>query len=112
MSFGFGEKRHSRRIELRTPIRYQIRGSADYNSAISDNISEGGLALTTDRFIPVATTVMFQIKLLSHILNPIGRIAWAQTVAHSDKNRFGVEFMELNPLEKNYLADYINMHLV
>ena len=103
------EKRRSPRIRLRAPIRFQIRGLQQSDNAISDDISIGGLSFTGNRFIAPETPVMLEINVLSRILHPAGRIAWSNTLAHSDRNRLGIEFTELNAEEKGYLADFINM---
>jgi len=103
------EKRCFRRINLHTPIRYQVRGESVFDNTLSDNISEGGLAFNSPKFIPPNTTVMLEIGLFSRMLYPIGRVSWCQPLAHSDRNRLGIEFLELSSSEKSFLSDYINI---
>ena len=105
------DKRRFPRISLRAPLRYQIRGVPEFNHAICDNISSGGISFTGEQFIPTATTLMLEINVLSRILRPVGKIAWSQSLPHSDRKRLGVEFLELNHVDKNYLSDYLDMHL-
>lgn len=105
------EKRHCPRINFHTPIRYQIRGTSEFDNAISDNISTGGISFINNKFIAPATPVMLEINVLSRILRPIGKIAWSSPLPHSYRNRLGIEFLELDPQEKNYLADYIKMQM-
>jgi hypothetical protein len=104
-------KRRFPRISLRAPIRYQVRGRPEFDHAICDNISVGGLCFTGEQFIPTSTTLMLEINLLSRFLQPVGRIAWSQSLPHSDRKRLGIEFLELNNVEKNYLSDYVDMQL-
>jgi hypothetical protein len=103
------EKRRFRRVKLHTPVRYQIRGETDFNNTVSDNISEGGLAFNSLKFIPPSTTVMLEIGLFYRMLCPIGRVSWCQPLPHSDRNRLGVEFVEFSPPERSFLSDYINI---
>ena len=103
------EKRRFRRIDLHTRLRYQIRGDSVYDNTISDNISEGGVAFTVSRFISPSTNIMLELDLLCRTLYPIGKVSWCQPLPHSEKNRLGVEFIEFNPIEKSFLADYINI---
>jgi c-di-GMP-binding flagellar brake protein YcgR len=102
-------KRRFRRIDLHAPVRYQVRGKPDFGSSLSDNISEGGLALNALNFIPPSSAVMLEISLLSRILRPIARVSWCQPVPHSDNNRLGLEFIELNAADRNFLSEYINI---
>lgn len=103
------EKRRFPRIGLNSPIRYQARGNPRIDTAVCDNISCGGIAFTGFNFIPKTTPIMIEISVLSKILRPVGRVAWTQSVAHSERNKLGIEFLEWDPSEKNYLSDYINL---
>lgn len=105
------DKRNSPRINARAALRYQIRGTPDFNNVLSDNISVSGLGFINDNFIAPFSNVTLQINILSRILNPIGRIAWSAPVPHSNKYRLGVEFLEINPVERRYLNDYIGIQI-
>lgn len=105
------EKRNFPRVNLRTNIRYQARGEPEFSNTLTENISVGGVGLIGEEFIAPSTPLMLEINVLSRILRPMGRIAWALPLPHSDRNRLGIEFLELNPIEKNYLTDFIDMKL-
>ena len=105
------ENRSFSRIDFHSKVHYQVRGKPDFDSAITSNISCGGLRFSNDRFIPASTPLMLEINVLKRILRPIGRVVWSTTSAHSNRNQVGVEFVEFDTLEKNYLKDFINMQL-
>jgi hypothetical protein len=111
MEYPSEEKRSFPRVKVNIPMRYQIRGRKEFNNTVSDNISAGGIGFINDGFIAPKTSVMLEVNILSRILSPIGRIAWSSPIAHSDKYRSGVEFLEFPLSEKNYLQDYIAMRL-
>lgn len=96
-------------MTVKAPLRYQIRGTENFDNSVSDNISLGGIGFTHNKFIAPMTHLMLQINLLSRQLNPVGRVTWVNPLSHSDRYRLGIEFVELDPQEKNYLADYINL---
>lgn len=102
------EKRANPRVKLKTPVNFQIRGRPHYTNALSDDISLSGLRLINDSFIGPGTLVELRINVLSRILNPTGRIAWSSRIPHSDNYRVGVEFLQIQKPERNYLADYID----
>ena len=97
------------RVNLRTPVRFQVRGEPKFNHSVCDNISAGGVGFLCDTFLAPATPMMLEINVLSRILRPIGRVVWSQPLAHSDRNRSGVEFLQLDTQEENYLKDFISM---
>ena len=110
MPINLEARRRSQRIDLRAEMRFYVRGSAsEFSSVISNNISATGVSFNANRFIAPQTPLMLEIDVLSKVLHPIGRVAWCQPLPHSYRNSFGVEFLEIDPLEKNYLQDYINM---
>lgn len=111
MASTFAEKRKFPRIRLHAPLRYQIRGTSESYNTVSDDISLSGLGITNDRFVAPKTPLMLEINVLSHILKPVAKIAWSSPLAHSDRYRLGVEFLELDEQEKNYLKDFIDMQL-
>lgn len=105
------EKRLSPRILVKSPLRYQVRGTPEYSNAISDDISVGGIGFVNEHYLKPETPVKFELNILSRALNPVGRIAWSEPLAHSNRYKIGVEFLEFEPVEKTYLSDYINMQL-
>lgn len=105
------ENRCFPRVDFHSQIRYQLRGRPDFDNVLGNDISCGGLRFTSDKFIPTSTFVMLEVNVLNRVLRPIGKVAWSTPVAHSDRNQTGVEFMEFNTLEKNYLRDFVNMQL-
>ena len=102
-------KRRFKRVDLHAPVRFQVRGTPDFDNTISDNISEGGVAFNAFKFIPPQTPVMLEVNLLSKILHPIGRVSWCQPLPHSERSRLGIEFTEFDSLERNFLRDYVSM---
>jgi len=105
------EKRDSPRLKLRTPLRYQVRGTSESGETVTDDISRGGISFIEHKFIAPAALVMLEINLLSRILRSVGRVAWASPLPRSDRYRLGIEFLELGSQEKNYLNDFIDMQM-
>jgi hypothetical protein len=103
------EKRRFPRIRLKTPLSFQIRGISGIHNAICDDISLGGAGFVNNEYLAPRTPVTAQINILSKILNPAAQVAWALPLPHSNRYRIGLEFLELEPQEKNYLKDYIDM---
>ncbi|MCK9572233.1 MAG: PilZ domain-containing protein [Candidatus Omnitrophica bacterium] len=105
------ENRVFPRVNVNSPIRFQVRGSADFDNAVCNDISAGGLRFTSSKFVPTDSALMLEIKLLKRVLRPIGKVAWSTPMAHSYNNQLGVEFLEFDVLERNYLKDFINMRV-
>ncbi len=109
MAIPIQEKRRFPRIELKTPLHFQVRGTPDSINTVTDDISEGGLGFINNGFIAPQTSVALEISILSRILHPFGRIAWSQPIAHTDRYRVGIEFLEIDQKDKSFLSDFINL---
>jgi hypothetical protein len=105
------ENRIFPRVGFHSQIRYQVRGKPDFDNVLGNDISCGGLRFTSEKFIPTSTLVMLEINVLNRVLRPVGKVAWSTPLAHSDRKQTGVEFMEFDRLERNYLKDFVEMQL-
>ncbi len=103
------EKRRYSRVKLKSPLHINIRGKGDFSDTVSEDISAGGICFINNQYIAPLTNLMLEVKVLSRILNPIGRIVWVNTIPHSDRYRMGAEFIELDPQKKLYISEYILM---
>ncbi|HNX82110.1 MAG TPA: PilZ domain-containing protein [Candidatus Omnitrophota bacterium] len=105
------EKRRFPRIGFKFPLSYKIRGSCEFDQTIANDISCGGLSFVENRFLAPETRLMFEIKILDKVLHPIGRIAWANQLPHSNRYNLGVEFLEMEMDTRDYLCDFVDMQI-
>lgn len=88
---------------------YQLRGSPEGKNTLSEDISVGGIAISEDKFIPPQAVLGLKINILSRVLSPVGRVSWLVRQPHSARYRIGIQFVELELKEKEYLSDYISL---
>jgi len=105
------EKRLFPRTKLKTSLRYQIRGTASFSNAICDDISLVGIGFVNKEFLIPETLVSLEMSVMSKVLRAVGKIAWSHPLPHSNRFRVGIQFLEFDPTDKNYLWDYIKMQL-
>jgi len=105
------EKRNFPRIKIRIPISCQIKSTHEFNNTVCGDISLGGVGFINNKFIAPQTPVELEINILSRILRPRGRTKWSTHLSHSDRYRSGIEFLELERKEKNYLKDFIDLQI-
>lgn len=103
------EKRRFPRFKFKTPIRFQVRGLPKFVNSLTEDIGLGGLSLTTNEFLAPLTNVMLEFDIWSHFLTPVGRVAWVSPLGHSNRYRLGIEFIELEPEQKNRLKDFLDL---
>ena len=108
MSANWTEKRRFPRISIKLPLRYQIRGTPEFNRASSADLSIGGLGFITAGFIAPNSYLNIEINLSPRIINATARVVRADSLRRSDSYQLGVEFCKLGYQEKQLLSDYIN----
>ncbi len=102
-------KRRLRRYDLEVPVRYYVRGNQSSSGTVtSDNISAGGVGITGQSFIAPATNLMLEFMLAKRCISSIGKVAWVNVSSRSDRYRMGVEFLEMNPVDREYLRKYLS----
>jgi len=109
MAPAYQEKRAFPRFKINTPLRFQLRGTAETSTTISDDLSAGGLGFISGRFLPLNAAVMLEFSLLSRTLRPIGRVAWSSPQHHSNRFRTGIQFIEFDPSQKRFLEECLKM---
>ena len=105
------ERRKFTRIRAKCPLKYKMKRGDFYASALTEDISLCGARIDTDRTFPIGLKLKLGLNILSEIINPIGRVVWSKQLADSDEYCMGIEFIQIEGLEKDHLSDYIDRHL-
>ncbi|MGH7259819.1 MAG: PilZ domain-containing protein [Nitrospiraceae bacterium] len=96
------EQRRERRVQVQYPISFE--GNQGLSKGKLFNLSAGGCAIESGAFVQVGTTVTLRVHVPTH-KEPIqvarAGVTWA---AGQD---FGVEFMDLDPQERERLQKLI-----
>ncbi|MDD2702565.1 MAG: PilZ domain-containing protein [Candidatus Omnitrophica bacterium] len=100
----FENRRRFSRVRYRTPLRYQIRGQSQFRDVETADLSVGGLSFTDGSFLPLNTPLRLEINLpYNKTLKSEGKIVWTSALPHSDSYHLGVEFLNMDRREMEYL---------
>ncbi|MBU1125580.1 MAG: PilZ domain-containing protein [Candidatus Omnitrophica bacterium] len=102
------EKRRYPRIRLHIPVHYHFRDSPETSNALSDNISSGGLGVINNSFIPPGTIIIVEISVGSHVIESLGKVSWASPIPHGERYLLGIEFLQMNEINKKSLHAYLD----
>ena len=104
------ERRDGHRVKINLPVRFYARGNSEIVATVSENISAEGLRFVHARFLAPQTVVMMEITLLQQMLTAVGKVVWSEPLPHSYRYHLGIEFLEFDFRERNFLQDYIQLH--
>ncbi len=94
------EQRKSPRISFRESVSFhQMKDPRRFGGCLSLDLSEGGIRVYFDQFLPIGSLLNVQLQLGDkHIVDLTGRVAWVVQVPHSERYQLGLEFIEPGPV--------------
>jgi len=105
----FEERRKYVRVETHMPVRFQLKGfSSKFGHTLSKDISEGGMRLVLNEFLPPKTEVLIEAIVLGKIISTLAKVVWSQRISHSDSYQTGLKFLEMDRTAREKFREYIN----
>jgi len=106
------EKRKSRRARYTEPVSFQLKDPHHFGGCLGRDLSEGGIRVDFNEFIPLNTEMVLQLKLgsISKVVDVTGRVAWLQRVPYSDRYAVGLQFTKADPVSHEEIRRYIDTH--
>lgn len=110
--YGTEERRKFTRENIHAPVQYEHKAATYFGSTMTRDISEGGIRIVLDNFLPHNTELKFKINLkeMPMVINTLGSIVWSQHLPHSNRYQFGVEFDEIDENYRRNLHEYLRGH--
>lgn len=105
-----GDKRRFVRVEEYAPIYCKVIKDKQAYHKLSKDVSEGGIRLMGDRFIPVNSLLRVEIflnKVDNRLIDTTGRIVWVKKSGRSELYEFGVVFDSLSDEDRKYLKEFV-----
>ena len=106
------EKRRYRRVRFSEPVGFHLKTPNNFGGCLARDLSEGGIQLTLNEFVPLNSEITLQLKLsrFPKVVDVTGRVAWLQRVPYSDRYAVGLEFAKNETLSSQEIRQFINAH--
>lgn len=104
------DKRHYVRVEEYAPAYCKIIKSKESHHKLSKDVSEGGIRLLGDKFIPVNSLVRLEVFLdrgHNRLIDTAGRIVWVRKSGRGELYEFGIIFESLSYEDKKHLREFV-----
>ena len=104
------ERRDCRRIQFREPVQYQYKDPSQFGGWLACDISEGGIKVNMNDFVPLDTEISLQVPLANgKTIDCLGRVVWVQKLPFSDYYQAGLKFEVVDSIVEvqNDLHQYI-----
>jgi c-di-GMP-binding flagellar brake protein YcgR len=87
------ERRRFHRLRHAQPVRFQFKDPSRFGGCLSCDLSEGGIRVHLNDFVPLYTELTVQIRLADEsIVDCTGRVVWIEKDRFGDYYRAGLEF--------------------
>ena len=89
------EKRLFRRVSCSQPVHFQFKDPAQFGGCLSRDLSEGGIQITSNDFVPLGSELVLQIQLATEkAVECVGRVVWVRGLPLMDRYQAGLEFLQ------------------
>ncbi len=103
------EKRRLSRIRGNLPLRYELRPEGKYGNTVTKDVSEGGLRIVLDHYIPKLSQMLLQLNLSSaKIVDLTGNVTWSQRIPNSYRYESGIKFTNINSQTRKEIEEYVS----
>ena len=106
------EKRRFPRARFRDPVDYDTGEISAFGGCLASDISEGGIKVNFNDFVPINTEMVLQMRLnkIAKVVETKARVVWVQQVAYSDRYQMGLQFTKSDPLAHEEIRSYVQSH--
>lgn len=102
------EKRQFARVKNSLPIYYESIVTGSHGNGLTCDLSENGVRISVEEFIPVATLMSLKISLKPDTLVELNaHVRWSQRVAYSSRYQLGLRFADPSPQLRRSFRDYV-----
>ena len=89
------ERRRFPRLPFHEPVQYQLKDTHRFGGCLAGDISEGGIRVNFNDFIPLKTQIAVQVFLtLGRMVECVGHVVWIQKFPFSDRYQVGLAFLD------------------
>jgi Tfp pilus assembly protein PilZ len=89
------ERRIFERGSVKAPVRIQFKDPQDFRGSLSADISEGGLQIQIQEFIPLKTELTISMELADNsVVECVGKVVWVEQLPFSESYKIGLKFVD------------------
>ena len=89
------ERRRHKRVAFREPVQYHLPIQSNHGGCLAADISEGGIRINFNDFVPLDSEMIFQVFLsATKAVRCVGRVMWVQKLPFSDRYQAGLKFSD------------------
>ena len=107
------ERRKFVRVDSDFPVQLRYMkpdASMQVYNSLSQDLSEGGIQISSFYFYPVHSRMMVELYLNMYLVpvKTVGKVVWIKQLAYQDNFKVGIKFSDLSVFNQSYLCKLIS----
>jgi len=96
-------------VQITIPPDYNIRGSKRILYRLTNDISENGMKIISDTFIPkgILLKIRLDLKGSPRLIQIHGEVKWIRSIYSDERFEMGIKFRDMSPKDARILKKYI-----
>jgi c-di-GMP-binding flagellar brake protein YcgR len=96
------------RVKISFPVECSLPTARQYFYTVSKDLSQGGVKIFSDNFIPRGNNIKVNINLIDCVLSFNSKVAWCNKERVSDRYVTGLQFVDTNKTAEADLSRFLN----
>ena len=99
------------RVPYKEAVQFQTKDQRVFGGCLSQDLSEGGIRVNFNEFVPLDTELMLQVKLnTGELAETMGKVVWVSKLPHTEKYQLGLQFekLEASPASQRLIHKALN----
>ncbi len=93
-NYSVSQRRSAKRIKISGPVKFQFKDPEFYGACLSCDVSEGGIQMNLNQFIPLKEELDVTIQLKDEkTIDCRAKVVWIERFRYSERFRAGLEFV-------------------
>ncbi|MBU1121265.1 MAG: PilZ domain-containing protein [Candidatus Omnitrophica bacterium] len=102
------ERRIASRVNVSFPVECNSLSDKSYFYTVSKDLSMSGVKILTNDFLSKNDSVKVKINLIDQVVGVKAKVVWCNKERIADRYCAGLEFVEINNLNKDALEQFLN----
>ena len=104
------DARKFRRVPFSRSVRLNALNQGQFSGHLAQDISQGGIRVTSYEFVPVNTliNVRIQLKDTMRVMDLQGRVVWVRFQPMTETYQLGLEFSDQAVYQRDTISNYIS----
>ena len=102
------DRRKHPRFNISFPVECKVLPSKGYFYTVTKDLGLGGVKILNNDFVSKGNLFRLDLNIIDKVLNLKAKVAWCNKERASERHLVGLEFVEINKNDRQYLSQFLD----